>query len=107
MVGEKHSFRQQRPTICLPQDGCIKIAEKLPNNQLLKICLTSVNENSMRIITLEPFYVVCNLSKHQLKFHAFCIHRNESVKYDDIVQLINKQSTSKSIPDNSQIADNM
>lgn len=73
----------------------------------MKICVMSTNENSMRIISIQPFYVICNFSKHSLKFHAFCIHRNETIKYDDVVKIVLEKSIQTSIPNNSQSQDNM
>lgn len=107
MSNDKNSGRQQKSSIYLPEEGSIQMAEKCSNNRILKICLTSSNENSMRIISIQPFYVICNFSKHPLKFRAFCLHRNETMKYDDVVKIINEESTSKLIPDNNQNADNM
>lgn len=104
---DKNSGRQQRSSIYLPEEGSIQMVEKCSNNRILKICLTSSNENSMRIISIQPFYVICNFSKHPLKFRAFGLHRNETMKYDDVAKIINDESTSKLIPDNSQAADNM
>lgn len=77
------------------------------DNQLLKICLTSCNENSTRIISLSSYYVVDNLSKFNLKFYAFCIHRNEKTKYDDVIKQLRENCVMKSIPNNHQNADNM
>lgn len=83
------------------------MTEKCSKNRILKICLSSCNENSMRFIMIQPFYVICNFSKHPLKFRAFCVHRNETMKYDDVVQIINEESTSTLIPVNGQTTDNM
>lgn len=107
MSNDKNAGRQQRSSIYLPVDGSIQMVEKCSNNRILKICLTSSNENSMRIISIQPFYVICNFAKHPLKFRAFCIHRNEIMKYDDVAKIINEESKSKLIPDNSHTTDNM
>lgn len=65
----------------LPQEGSILI-EFLTNGGLSKFKLTSKIENSIRILTLEPYFVVCNLSKHALKVHPFCVPRNEKLHFE-------------------------
>lgn len=98
ITDEKQSYRQNM--LFLPADGSVILTNLVINNQLIKICLTSTNENSARIITISPYYVICNLSKYQLKFHAFCVHRNEKSKYDEMERLIRDKAQFKCIPDN-------
>lgn len=102
---EKSSNRHS--SIFLPEDGSITLSNLVSNDQLLKICLTSTNENSTRIISISSYYVVCNLSKYNLKFYAFCINRNEKTKYDEVIKLLKEKSIMKSIPNNHQNTDNM
>lgn len=82
------------------------LTEKIANNQFVKFCLNSVNENNIRIITVQPQYVLCNFSKYHLSFHAFCIHRNEKISYNDVVRLLTERSKSVSIVDNISTVDN-
>lgn len=98
ITDEKQSYRQNM--LFLPVDGSVILTNLVINNQLIKICLTSTNENSTRIITIAPYYVICNLSKYELKFHAFCIHRSEKSKYDEVERLVRDKAQFKSIPDN-------
>lgn len=65
----------------LPQEGSILI-ELLTNSGLSKFKLTSKIENSTRIIILAPYFVVCNLSKHPLKVHPFCVQRNDKLHFE-------------------------
>lgn len=88
----------------LPQEGAILI-ELLSNSGISKFQLTSRFENSTRVITLAPYFVVCNLSQHALKVHPFCLSRFEKLSFQmqpdirwnlDTINLpINKKSTNK------------
>lgn len=64
----------------LPQEGSILI-ELLTNSGLSKFQLTSKFENNTRVITVAPYFVVCNLSRHSLKIHPFCVSRNEKLTF--------------------------
>lgn len=95
---EKLAHRQNM--LHLPDDGTVILTNLVINNQLIKLCVTSTSENSTRIITIAPFYVICNLTKYPMKFHAFGVNRNERCKYDDMARLLRAKSQMKSIPDN-------
>lgn len=90
----------------LPDNGSTIVAEKLANNHFVKFCLSSVNENNTKVLTIQSHFVLCNFSKYQLKFHAFCIHRNEKISYDDVIKLLTEKSKSMAILDNDQTVDN-
>lgn len=92
----------------LPDEGFVIITEKIiANNQYVKLCLTSVNENSTRIISFQSYYVMCNLSKYQLSFYAFCIHRSEKFTHNDIVKLLTERASSISMVTNHRTVDNI
>lgn len=90
----------------LTAERSLIMTEKIANNQFVKFCLNSVNENNIRIITIQQQYVLCNFSKHHLNFHAFCIHRNEKIPFNDVVRLLTERSQSASIVDNTSTVDN-
>lgn len=89
----------------LPEEGSTIIAEKIAN-RFVKLCLSSVNENSARIISLQPHFVLCNFSKYQFNFHAFCIHRNEKLTYSDVTKLLIEKSKLISMVNNASTVDN-
>lgn len=97
LIDEKLSQRQN--ILFLPEDGAVLLAQ-LVNNQLIKMWLTSAKENSTRIITIASYYVVSNLSKYDLSFHAVCINRNDKVNHADLERLVRERSLAKAIPDN-------
>lgn len=94
------------PNIYLPDEGTI-ITEMPAKNRLLKVAITSINENGIRTISISALYVICNFSKHEVQYDAFCIHRNEKMNYDDVVKLVNEKSTLKPIPNNFEPKNNM
>lgn len=104
LTEEKHSDRHT--SYLLPDEGTTIIAEKIVNNHFTKFCLNSVKENNTKIISIKPHFVLCNFSKYQLKFHAFCVHRNEKLVYDDVMKLLSMKSKPMTILDNQQTADN-
>lgn len=90
----------------LPDDGSTIVAEKMANNSFIKFNLNSINENNTRVISIQPHFVLCNFSKYQLKFHAFCVHRNEKLTYDDVIKALAEKSKPMPIQDNHQTIDN-
>lgn len=95
---EKLAHRQNM--LYLADDGTVILTNLVINNQLIKLCVTSTSENSTRILTIAPFYVICNLTEYALKFHAFCVNRNEKSKYDDTERILRTKSQLKPMPDN-------
>lgn len=106
LVDEKNAARHT--SYYLPDEGSIIIIEKIiANNHYVKLCLTSANENSTRIISIQPYYVICNFSKYQLSYYAFCIHRSEKFTHNDIVKLLTERASPIPIMTNHPTADNM
>lgn len=97
LTDERQSQRQN--ILFLPEEGSVIVAQ-LVDNQLIKWCLTSTKENSTRIITIASYYVVCNLSKYDLSFHAVCINRSDKVSHADVERWVRERSRAKPIPDN-------
>lgn len=93
-------------TYYLAENGSTIITEKTGTNYFTKFCLTTVNENNTKIISIQSHFVLCNFSKYQLKFHAFCIHRNEKLSYDDILRSLIEKSKPFFMLNNNQTADN-
>lgn len=90
----------------LPDGGSTIVAEKVANHLFTKFNVNSINENNTRVISVQPHFVLCNFSKYQLKFHAFCVHRNEKLVYDDVVKALAEKSKPMPIVDNHQTVDN-
>ncbi|XP_031633200.1 vacuolar protein sorting-associated protein 13B isoform X2 [Contarinia nasturtii] len=91
----------------LPDNGSTIVAEKIGTNHFAKFCLTAINENNSKILSIQSHFVLCNFSKYHLKFHAFCIHRNEKLSYDDIIRSLLEKSTPLSMLNNNQTTDNI
>lgn len=87
----------------LPEDGSIIVAERVANNLFTKFNVNSINENNTRVISVQPHFVLCNFSKYELKFHAFCIHRNEKLPYDDVIKTIAQKSNPMPILNNHTV----
>lgn len=102
---EEKNFNRHT-TYFLPGDGTTIVAEQIANNYFTKFCLSSVNENNTRVISIQPQFVLCNFSKYNLMFHAFCIHRNEKLSYEDVVKSLSVKSKPTAILDNQQTVDN-
>lgn len=105
LTDEKNAARNT--SYYLANDGSTIIAEKIANNQFVKFSLSSINENSTTVLSIYPNYVLCNFSKYQLNYYAFCIHRNEKLTYDDVARLLAEKSTPMPILSNHPTVDNM
>lgn len=103
LIDEKNAARHT--SYYLPEEGSAIITEKIVNNQYVKICLTSVNENSSRIISFQPYYVICNFSKYHLSYYAFCVHRTEKFTHSDIVKILTERTTPNPIISNHETVD--
>lgn len=104
LTEEKNVSRH--PSYFLPDSGSVILAEKLTNNHFVKFSLNSTNENNTKIISIQPQFVLCNFSKYQLKFYAFCIHRNEKMSYNNVVRLLAENSKPMVLLNNDQSLDN-
>lgn len=105
LIDEKNAARHT--SYYLSDEGSTIITEKIANNQYVKLCITSANENSTRIISLQSYHVMCNFSKYQLSFYAFCMHRTEKFTFNDIVKLLAERATPFPIVTNHPNVDNM
>lgn len=89
----------------LPENGSVVFEVNVTDEKVVKLCVSSLVENSTRIVTVAPFFVVCNYSVHSLSFSAFCMHRSDKRDFKSIVKILeSNQLPSKSIPNNNKDA---
>lgn len=105
-MNDDKNISRQAPSFTL-NDGDAIVTEKIVNSQIFKFCLNSINENNTQIISIQPHFVLCNFSKYQLKYHAFCIHRSEKLTHNNVIKFLTERSTPISIINNQPNVDNM
>lgn len=82
------------------------VVEMTANNKRLKIIVSSAIENSVRVIYIDSFFVLCNYSSHSLNFWSFCLPNNEKFEFRSIRSACYEQQTYKTIPSNTKDASN-
>lgn len=89
----------------LPENGSMVFEMNVADAKVVKLHVSSSVENSTRIVTVAPFFVICNYSAYSLNFTAFCMHRSDKRDFKSIANLLqSNQLPSNSIPDNSKDA---
>lgn len=96
---------KQYSALILPENGSIVFEIHATHGKLLKLCVSSSIENSTRIVTVAPYFIVCNYSVHSLSYAAFCMHRNDKRDFKTIARIIrDNQLPNKNIPNNNRDA---
>lgn len=92
---------KQFAALHLPENGSIVFEMNANDTKMVKLCVSSSVENSTRIVTVAPFFVICNYSAHSLSFSAICMHRNDKRDFKSIARILqSNQLASNTIPDN-------
>lgn len=96
---------KQYSALHLPENGSVVFELNVADVKVLKLRVSSSVENSTKIVTVTPFFVLCNYSEHPLNFSAFCMHRNDKRDFKSIAQILqSNRLTNHSIPNNNKDA---
>lgn len=102
---ESRLSMKQYSALHLPENGSVVFEIIVTEDKVVKLCVSSAVENSTRIVTVAPFFVVCNYSVHSLSFSAFCMHRNDKRDFKTIARILqSNQLPSNNIPNNNKDA---
>lgn len=90
-------------SVNLPTNGYV-IIEVTAKKKHLQIIVSSVIENSVRVIYFDSYFVLCNYSSHSLNFWPFCLPNNEKSEFRSIRSACYDHEDYKEIPKNTKDA---